>query len=186
MAFQTAKRLFTVEEYQRMGEAGILAEDERVELIEGEIVRMSPIGKDHAACVKRIIALFSPHIGRALILGVQDPIDIGAHSELQPDISVLRPRADFYKRGHPGPADILLLMEVSDATLKNDRAVKLPLYAQAGIPEVWVINLPNDLIEVYTQPGEGGYQVVQQARRQESLAVQGVPGLTLSITDILG
>src|SRR5919106_2349460 len=115
MSVQVLRRRFTVDEYYRMAEAGILHEDDRIELIEGEIVEMSPIGSRHAACVKRLIGLFSRQVGpESATLGVQDPIHLGEYSEPQPDIALIHPRPDFYVSAHPGPADILLLIEVAD------------------------------------------------------------------------
>src|ERR1700675_3419950 len=117
MAVQLLKRLFTVVEYHRMAEAGILGEDDRVELLEGEVVQMSPIGSRHASCVKRLVDIFIPlQVGRKVILSVQDPIELGEHSEPQPDLTVLKPRPDFYAKAHPGPADVFLVLEVAETS----------------------------------------------------------------------
>jgi hypothetical protein len=141
MGVQLARRLFTVAEYHKMAEAGILSEDDRVELLEGEIVAMSPIGSRHAGTVKRLLDQFIPLQGaRRVILSVQDPIRLGEYSEPQPDLALLRPRADFYASSHPGPEDVLLIIEVADQSAAVDREVKVPLYARWGIPEVcwWI------------------------------------------------
>jgi len=143
------RRLFTAEEYFRMGEAGILQEDDRVELIEGEIVEMSPIGSRHAACVNRLVKLFVREVGDSGIVGAQNPVLLPDYSGPQPDVAVLRLREDFYAEAHPTPGDVLLLIEVSDTTLRYDREVKLPLYALAGILEVWIVDLQNGEILTY-------------------------------------
>ena len=149
MRTQVARRTFTAEEYHRMVTAGILAEDDRVELIEGEIVRMSPIGSPHAACVDRLNALFTRRLARRATVRVQSPIALDGRSEPQPDVTVLRPREDYYAPQHPGPADILLVIEVVDTSGEYDRGTKLPLYARAGIREVWIVDVVHYTIEVY-------------------------------------
>jgi Uma2 family endonuclease len=186
MSVQIAKRLFSVHEYERMVEAGILTEDDRVELIEGEIVEMSPIGKRHAACVNRLNALLGRRLGREAIVSVQNPVQLGERSEPQPDLTLLRGRDDFYEHSLPTPEDVLLLIEVSDTTLEADRQIKLPLYARAGIVEVWLVNLNDEQIEVYAQPAGGSYQFVRCARRGESINAQSLAGLTLDVDAVLG
>ena len=186
MAVQIARRHFTVAEYDRMVEAGILAEDDRVELIEGEIIQMSPIGPRHAAHVKRLNTLLIQQVGDAAIVSVQDPIHLAEHSEPEPDIALLRPRADFYAQGHPAPTDVLLVVEVAETSLEYDRDVKVPLYAQALIPEVWLVDLANATIHVYSQPANGAYQAISQATFGDTLVSQALPGLALDIDSILG
>ncbi|MFN3476129.1 MAG: Uma2 family endonuclease [Candidatus Methylomirabilales bacterium] len=186
MGVQVAKRRFTVEEYHRMGAAGIFSEDDRVELIEGEIVEMSPIGRRHAACVKRLIRLFDRGVGDRAIVGAQDPIRLGEHSEPQPDLTLLRPRPDFYAHAHPGPEDVFLIVEAAETSADYDRELKIPLYARAGIPEVWVVELDAERIEVYRKPGPHGYQEVQTVRRGPHLSPQAFPELALASDDILG
>jgi len=186
MAIEIVKHRFTVEEYHRMGEAGIFTEDDRVELIEGEILQMTPIGPRHAACVDRLTRLFSMAVGERAVVRVQSPIRVAQHTEPQPDVVLLRPRADFYQEAHPGPLDIFVVVEVSDTSAAYDRTVKLLLYARAGIPEVWLVDLEGQLVEVHRNPGPGGYQDVLQLRRGQHLAVEALPGLTFSVNDILG
>jgi Uma2 family endonuclease len=186
MSVQVLRRRFTVDEYYRMGEAGILHEDDRVELIEGEIVQMSPIGSRHAACVKRLNGLFSRQIGQtAIVIGVQDPIHLGEYSEPQPDITLLRPRPDFYVSAHPGPADILLVVEVADTSVEYDRGVKIPLYARAGIREYWIVDLAGESVEVYRDPSPEGYRQARQLRRSERIAPEAFPDVEIAIDDIL-
>ncbi len=136
MAAQVARRMFTTDEFHRMAAAGILSEDDRVELIDGEIVQMSPIGSPHASCVDRLTALFVRRFGRRAIIRVRNPIVLSRHSEPQPDLAVLKLRTDFYAEKHPGPSDVLLVVEVADTSADYDRLTKVALYARAGIPEV--------------------------------------------------
>lgn len=186
MAVQIERWHFTADEYHRMVEAGIFNEDDRIELIGGEIVAMTPIGIRHAACVKRLIALLSRYTGQNAILDVQNPILLDDESEPQPDIILMRPRDDFYASSLPMPADILLLVEVSDSTLLYDRTYKLPLYAKAGISEVWIIDLQGDTVEVYREPANGEYKVHSIAKRGDDVAPINVPQANLSVDAILG
>ncbi|MEK7702599.1 MAG: Uma2 family endonuclease [Nitrospirota bacterium] len=173
MSIQLEKRAFTSDEYHRMGEAGILSEDDRVELIEGEIIQMSPIGKHHASCVNRLNRILNMELGALAIISVQNPIRIGNFSEPQPDIVLLKPRTDFYAEQAPTAEDVLLLIEVADTSIEYDRTVKIPLYAAANISEVWIVNLQEGQVEVYSEPAghaapagvapsvHGAYQNVQ-------------------------
>jgi Uma2 family endonuclease len=147
----------TVEEYYQMAEVGLLAPDARVELIDGEIVDMAPIGSRHAAAVSLLAERLIRGVGEAAIVWIQSPVRLDARSEPQPDLALLHPRGDRYAGGHPGPADVLLLIEVSDATLRYDREIKTGLYARHGVPEVWVVDLPNGRLHVLREPREGGY-----------------------------
>jgi len=185
MSVQVQRRLFTVEEYHRMAEAGILSEDDRVELIEGELVAMSPIGSRHAAAVARLTVLFS-RIGDRGTVWVQNPIRLGRHSEPQPDVALLRYRPDFYASAHPGPEDVLLIVEVAEISADYDRTVKIPLYARHGIPEAWLVDLAKEHIEVYRQPGPEGYWETRTLRRGETLHLTALPGRTIAVEEILG
>jgi len=155
MTVAISKRIFSVAEYHQMVDAGILTENDKIELINGEFITMSPIGSKHASCVKRLNTLLSNQLQDDAIISVQDPIQADEYSEPEPDLAVLKPRADFYADGHPQPSDVLIVIEVSDSTLGFDKEVKLPLYAKAGIPEAWVINLPENTVEIYTTPQTG-------------------------------
>jgi len=187
MNAKVARRQFTVDDYYRMAEAGILGEDDRVELIEGEIVQMAPIGSRHAAVVDRITTLFA-HLAatKEVIIRIQSPIRLSDLTEPQPDVTLLRPRADYYSGGHPTGADVLLLIEVADSSLDYDREVKLPLYARAGVPEVWIVDLEGDAVETYTRPAATGYAVVLRVSRGESVSPGVIPSLRLTVDDILG
>lgn len=169
-----------------MAAAGVLSEDDRVELVEGEVIEMSPIGSRHAACVGRLTKLLERLAGDRAIVWVQNPVRINDYSEPVPDVALLKRRDDFYAQGKPGPADVLLLVEVADSTLGYDRQVKVPLYARAAVPEVWVVNLPGEVIEVYARPGGGEYQETRLVGRGESLTAAAVAGLTLDAAAALG
>lgn len=186
MSFQIARRYFTVAEYHRMAEAGIFTEDDRVELIEGEILRMSPIGSLHASCVKRLNKLLSGLVGQDAIVSVQDPIQLNDFSEPEPDIALLRARDDFYAQSHPRAADVLLIIEIADTSVDYDRNIKLPTYARSGIPEVLIANLPADTVEAYADPVNGSYQRTRLHKRGESFSPQLLSSITINIDDILG
>ncbi len=169
----TADRLppthdFTVEAYHRMGEAGLF-EAQRVELIAGKIYDMSPISPKHASTVKRLANLLRAMLGEAYLLSVQDPVRIAEHSEPEPDLAILRQRDDYYAESHPGPEDILLIIEIADSSLEKDRTLKLPLYAEAGIPELWIVNLPDQQLERYWAPSVHGYARRHTLRSGETL-----------------
>lgn len=186
MSVQIAKRLFTVSEYHQMAQAGIFSEDDRVELLEGEIVEMSPISSRHASCVKRLNELFTRLLGGRVIVSVQDPIRLSEHSEPQPDLALLRPRPDFYSAEHPQPKDVLLLIEVCETSADFDRRVKLPLYAKADITEVWLVNLAQEQIEIYRTPSPHGYSETQTFVRGQVLTVPNFPDVALQAEEILG
>lgn len=186
MAVQFAKYHFNVSEYYRMLEAGILSGDDHVELIDGEIIRMTPIGTHHAACVDRFNSLLNRYPGLDAIVRVQSSIRLSDFSEPQPDIALLRPRDDYYANQHPGPADVLLVIEVADSSLEYDRGVKAALYAAAAIPELWIVDLSNEVIEVYSQPAGGEYGATKVAGRGESFTAHSIPGLSLSVDAVLG
>lgn len=179
-------RLFTVSEYHRMAEAGIFTEDDRVELIEGEVVDMSPIGPRHAACVKKLAALIRERTsGQAVVIGVQDPIGLSEQSEPQPDISIVRARDDFYAAGHPQPEDVLVLIEVADASVMYDRNTKLPLYARAGIAEVWIVDLVRNLVDVCSSPDANGYANQRRFDRNATATSVVLPELSFPVAEIL-
>ncbi len=186
MSYQLARRWFTVGEYNRMAEAGILTEDDCVELIEGEIVKMSPIGSRHAACVNRLNMLLSRQAGQSFIVSVQNPVIVSEYSEPEPDLAVLQWREDYYAQELPQSADVLLVVEVADTSAEVDRSVKIPLYAQSGIPITVLVDLPKELIELHSQPANGQYQSVKIFRRGDSFQLKVLPQLSLNVDDILG
>ena len=186
MSVQVVKRSFTVAEYRRMVEVGILSESDRVELIDGEVFEMSPIREPHAASVDVLNEVVRDRLGHSVIVRVQGPIQLDDFSEPQPDISILKRRDDFYRHAHPRPEDVLLVIEVSDTTLEYDGKVKVPLYARAGIPETWVVNLPEERIEVYSDPTGGEYQTVRSYARGQRLQSHTLASLRVSISKVLG
>jgi Uma2 family endonuclease len=187
VALLTRKRLLTNEEYHHILGAGILAEEERVELIHGEILEMSPIGNRHAACLRRLLRLLTQALAPDVMLDVQNPIHLPREkSEPQPDLVLLRSREDGYASQPPTAEDILLLIEVADRSLAYDRDVKVPLYANSGIPEVWLVDLAGGSIVVHRRPGEKGYQDIQSLGPGDTLAPAGLPGARLSVGAILG
>lgn len=177
---------FSVAEYYAMAEAGILGEDDRVELLEGEVVQMVPIGSQHNAVVDRIAKFLWSQIGDDAIARIQGSIRLDQHSEPQPDIALLRYRPDFYADAHPGPSDILLLIEVMQTSADYDRTVKAPLYARSGILELWLVDLEADVIEVLCSPREGQYRERALRKRGETIELSGEVNLQVQVGDLLG
>ena len=160
MAVEISRRHFTADEYQQMGRAGILREGDRVELIDGDIVTMTPIGPRHSATVDRLTRHFVVHAGETAIVRSQGAVRLNFFTEPQPDLVLLRPRDDFYASAHPGPSDILLIVEVAQTSIRYDRAVKAELYARLGVVEYWLVDLNVDVVTRYTEPGDGQYRRV--------------------------
>lgn len=185
MAAQLARRLFTVEEYHQMAEAGILTEDDHVELLDGEIIKMTAKGTRHASSVSRITTLLYRQVGDNVIVRVQDPVQLGAHSEPEPDIALVRWRDDFYMDRHPRAGEVFLIIEVADSSIGTDRTTKLRLYAQAGVTEVWIVNLTNGTVEVYAQPQDGEYGISRTASRDDTLTLASVPEIRVRVADMV-
>ena len=182
----TTRRLLTTADYHSMIEAGILGPEDRVELLAGEIYEAASVSSPHAACVMRLTQWFSTRVvGRALV-NVQNPVELSTVSEPEPDLTLLAPRESFYADRHPRPDDVLLLIEVAVTSYDYDRNLKLPLYAEAGIREVWIIALDRQVVEVYRDPGEGGYRRADRLRAGDSLAPVALPDLELSVSYLLG
>lgn len=181
MAVQILRWQFTVADFARMLEVGFFTEDDRVELIDGEVRVMSPIGPRHAAFVKRLNAVLNRQLGDAAIISVQDPIQLTDYTEPQPDLAVLRPRDDFYMNAHPQPTDVLIVIEVAESSLDYDREEKVPRYAQAFITEVWLIDIEAATITQYTQPDGTQYQQTQILSRLQTLVSEAISSLQLSL-----
>jgi len=180
-------RRFTVEEFERMVHAGVFASDDRVELIEGEIIEMTPIGLPHASIVDRLTMLIARRLGDRTIVRVQGPVGFATlHSRPQPDLALLRPRKDYYATRVPSAHDIFLLIEVMDTSVKYDRRRKAPLYARAGVRELWLVDIPARVLDVQRAPSADGYRDVRTLRRGQSLTPLAVPDVTLAVDDILG
>jgi Uma2 family endonuclease len=184
MSVLADRHQFSVDDYHRMVEAGILTENDRVELVRGEIIRMSPIGPRHASSVDLLAEWFILRLEKQARVRVQNPSTIESHSEPQPDLVIVRP--GDYRRRHPGPEDTLLVVEVADSSLTYDRRTKMPLYAAAGIPEGWLVNLCENVVEVYREPGPTGYTSVRRAVRGEKVSPLAFPDLVLSVDEVLG
>ena len=180
------RRRFTIDDYHRMGEAGIFHEDDRVELLDGEIVEMSPIGTRHTGGVNRLTALFTRRLGRRAVVSVQNPIVLDDYSEPQPDLTILAARSDFYSTAHPRPPDVLLAIEVSDSSVSYDRSIKLGLYARRHLRELWLLDLPGKALDVYRRPTASGYREQQRLVRGRRIAPLAFPRVHFRISDILG
>lgn len=159
----------SVEDYHCMGDAGIFNENDRVELIEGEIIDMAPIGSNHAGTVKLLSNIMKIEVGTQAIVSTQDPVALDSFSEPEPDIALLKPRNDFYRTAHPGPEDVLLIIEVADSSLRYDHKVKIPLYARHAIFEVWLVDLENGRLLLHQNPQAGQYQKVIAAKNRQAL-----------------
>lgn len=179
------RRRFTVDEYYKLAEAGILAPDERVELLAGEIITMGPIGSKHAGSVTRFAEELSLRLGRRVTVRVQNPVRLSTGEEPEPDIAVLHRKDDGYASGHPGPEDVILLIEVADSSVGFDRDHKLPMYALHGIPEVWLGDINARTVEVYDQPMAAGYARVRVFDAGETLSPGAVPDLEIPVSDVM-
>jgi Uma2 family endonuclease len=179
--FTPQRRKLSADQFERMGQTGILGPEARVELIEGEMIEMPPIGSRHAAAVDFLSMHFARAVGEAALVRTQNPLRLSDDSEPQADLMLLRPRADRYRTGHPRPEDVLLLIEVADATPVFDRETKLPLYAKHGVPEVWILDLDARQLEVYREPSAGGYRRKLERRETESIAPAALPTVALQV-----
>jgi Uma2 family endonuclease len=175
---------FTVDDYHRMAEAGILHEDSRVELIRGRIVDMAAIGSAHMVAVNRLNRLLAMAVGDRGVISIQNPVRLDKASE--PDVAVLRPGADDLGAPIPGPSDVLLLIEVADSTLRDDRDEKGPLYAESGIAEYWIVNLMDQVFEVYRGPEAGHYKEVRRVGPGDELDMVMLPGVGLAVSTLRG
>lgn len=175
----------TVHDYHRMGEAGILGEDDRVELIEGEIIDMTPIGSRHASAVAYISQALTLVVrGRALVWS-QNPVTLTEDTEPQPDVALLHSREDYYRGSHPRPEDVLLVIEVSDSSVDYDRQVKIPLYSRHGVPEVWLLDLVEPALTIHRAPRDDAYADVWQATSLTALAPAAMPEATIDLSDLV-
>lgn len=174
-----------VDAYYKMAEAGILTRADRVELIDGEIIDLNAIGSPHAALTNRLVREFARAVAEGLTLvSVQNPLRLDNFNEPEPDLVLLRPRPDDYRASHPGAADALLLIEVSDSSLAYDRGRKLALYAQFDVPEVWIVDLAGAAVEVFRRPKEGAYSS-RERRTHGTLSPSVVPGIAIDIAALL-
>ena len=181
VVFTPQRRKLSADKFERMGQTGILGPEPRVELIEGEMIEMAPIGSRHAAAVNLLAAHFFRAVGNAALVWTQSPLRLSDDSEPQPDLMLLRPNADHYRSAHPRPEDVLLLIEVADTSLAFDRDTKLPLYARHGVPEVWILDLDAKRLDVYREPRAGTYHRKLERREGESIAPVRLPIATLQV-----
>ncbi len=184
--FAFPRRRFTVQQYERMVEAGVIQPDERVELLDGEVVEMPPINPPHASRVDRCNAHLGRALGPGVIIRVQSPLHLSELSMPEPDLTVLAHRDDYYASRHPTVADVLLLVEVGDTSARFDREVKLPLYAAASVGEVWLLDVGAGTISVFGDPAAGGYRATATARHGDLLRPSALPGTELAAADLLG
>ncbi len=185
MVANPARHLFTVDDYYRMAESGILREDDRVELIDGEIIDMAPIGPGHAGTVEELGEMLRALLPTDARLRSQNPIRLGLRAEPEPDLVIVKRQDGGYRTGHPEPADIFLVIEVAESSLVYDRQTKAPLYARAGIPELWIVNLIDHVIEVYREPSADGYRAVTVARRGDAVQSLAFPDVSIAVSDLL-
>ncbi len=177
---------FTVEDFARLGEAGIFSEDDRVELIDGEILDMTPIGQPHAWIVNRLNRRLVTRLAERTYVSVQNPLRLDGHTEPQPDLVVARGGEDDYPDRHLEAGDVLLVIEVADSSLRYDRAEKMPRYGRSGIPEAWLVDVAAGAVTVYTAPGAGGYANEQVFRPGAEIASTAVAGLRVTVQEIVG
>ena len=178
------RRTLTVDEYHKIGDAGVLSPEDRIELIEGEMIEMAPIGARHFAMVNKLCALLVAAVGNKGIVSVQNPIVLPPRNEPQPDIAILKPRADYYKSLLPGAQDVLLLNEVADTTLEYDRDAKIPTYAQHAIPEVWLVNVQTNSLSIFLDPSHKGYRRLLTPQVGDHVIPHLLPTVRVSVTEI--
>jgi Uma2 family endonuclease len=180
-----AKHRFSVREYYRMAETGVLRPDARVELLNGEINDMSPIGPFHGGVTNYLTEIFITASHGRWQVSVQNPVRLDDYSEPQPDLMLLKPAADFYRKRHPQPEDVYLLVEISDTTLARDLSEKLPAYGRAGIPEVWIVNLNEETVEVHREPHFAGYAAKSVLRAGEVAKPLAFPDFGVDVAEML-
>ena len=179
------KHRITVDAYYRMGETGIIAPDARVELIDGEIIDMAPMGSAHASVLSMLNQRLVTVLASRAEVRCQLPIQLDQHSQPEPDIALLKPRADFYRGGHPSASDVLLVIEVADTSLEFDRSVKVPLYARHGIAEVWLVDLQNRLFTIHREPKDGIYRDTRTTGAPGAVELSRIPGVSVDLGSLL-
>lgn len=177
---------FRVEDFRKMTEAGILPEESGWEIIDGYLIDKMSIGSKHASTVKRLDEILRDQLGKTVNVSVQNPIHLDEYNEPEPDIALLKRRSDFYAESHPLAQDVLLLIEVSDSTVEYDRNIKKTLYAEAGITEFWIVNLPDKTVECFSSPKNGNYRLARILEKGEAVESTAVEDLKLSVEEILG
>lgn len=186
MAVEPLRKRFTCSDFHAMADAGIFAPDDRVELIEGEIYQMTPIENRHAGCVNRLTTFFTEGLTGRVIVSVQNPVHLNDFSEPQPDLAILRRRADFYSAGHPTASEVLLVVEAADSSLEHDKRLKMPVYARNGIAEAWLADLVQNALLVHREPSPEGYRKVVTLRPGQKVSPLEFPDLVLDVNALLG
>ena len=187
MAVELQRHRFTLEQYERMIETGVLTDRDRVELIEGEIIEMPPIGDPHAGTCNRIAHVLFARLGTRAVIAVANPVALPIVVSMpQPDHAVLKPRATFYADRRPQPDDTLFVVEVMDSSTRDDRRIKAPLYARAGVPELWLVDIPRSLVEVLREPRAGTYESARTLRRGDAVSPLAFPDVVFTFADLLG
>lgn len=180
------RKIFTVSEYHKMIDAGVFVGNSDYELIEGEIVKKMPQGNLHIASINRLTRILSRKCNDNVLVSIQNAVVISGISEPEPDVTLLKFREDFYASSKAEAKDVLLLIEVSDTTIKYDRTVKLGIYAQAQVAEVWLVNLPRQILEAHLQPENGKYRVVEKYEKSQTVVPTLLPDVKLKVSDIIG
>ncbi|MCC6474448.1 MAG: Uma2 family endonuclease [Burkholderiales bacterium] len=184
--FTPTRRKLSADEFERLGRAGILGEDARVELIEGEMIEMAPIGSRHAFVVNSLSMHFARTVGTSALVSTQNPLRLAEDTEPQPDLMLLQPRPDRYRDALPRPQDVLLLIEVANTTLAYDRGIKLPLYATHGVREVWLLDLDATRVEIHLAPAGAAYRRSLERGPADTLSPEALPALTLQLQHVIG
>ena len=185
MQAEVTKRLFTVDDYYKMDEAGILPRDVRTELLDGEVIEVTRMGPRHASVLSRVNHLFVELFDRKVVVRSQLPFGIGTYSELEPDIAFFRVEEDFYSSKHPGPVDAVLVLEIADSSLTYDRDMKLKVYAAANVPEVWIADLRGDELLVFRHPSGRTYGTALIFKREDSISCLAFPDISFSVQELL-
>ncbi len=185
MGVVAERKRFTVDEYHKLGKAGVLGENDRIELVEGELIQMAPIGSVHAAIVARLQRLFHAGVPQGFAVWTQNPLSLPPSSEPQPDLALIKPRTDDYLGSLPAASDVLLVIEVADTTLAYDRDVKMPLYAKHGIPEAWLIDVGAACLEMHRDPGAEGYRTLLRPDRDAAVSPLALPDVSIDLKALL-
>lgn len=186
MTAQVQYRLLSVGEVEQMVKSGILTEDDKIELIKGQLINMSPPGARHVASVNRLNTNFASQLQGRSIISIQNPIQLPPFSQPEPDAALLRPRDDYYVDAHPTAQDVLLLIEVADSSLNYDQDTKLPVYAAADVSEVWIFSLQDGWLDCYRHPSANGYRIRERFFPGDSVQPDAFPDVTIDVSTILG
>lgn len=182
--YAPAAKQITIDLYQQMGEKGLLTPEDRVQLIEGEILEMAPIGPRHGSVTGQLAKWFYRALGDAATVRLDNPVNLGEYSQPQPDLILLQPRVEDYVASHPGPEDVILLVEVSDSTLEFDRGRKRELYARFAIREYWVIDVNSRSVGAYSEPANGEFQVASEYRLQDTISPKVFPQVAIAVKEL--